>query len=114
LINEKRGITLDYLYDYAFLQEYSDPVTVAQSLSQAQILYAQLYAELLPKLGYDFLAKFKETDLLLLALYLQGVELNIDPTLDSILKIASQNYHNSFSTFLRYQVLVQNKSTFQF
>jgi hypothetical protein len=46
LINEKRGITLDYLYDYAFLQEYSEPVTVAQSLSQAQILYAQLYAEL--------------------------------------------------------------------
>lgn len=59
------GFALDTLYVYgsAFLQEYSDPVTVtvAQSLSQAQILYAQLYAELLPNVGYEFLAKFKES-----------------------------------------------------
>lgn len=54
-----------YVYGSAFLQEFSDPVTVtvAQSLSQAQILYAQLYAELLPNVGYgyEFLAKFQES-----------------------------------------------------
>ena len=76
---------------YVGLQNYwalkAQHLSDAQFLLQLGILYAELYAKLLPTLGYDFLAQFDKRELI--EFYLQCLEFNTEISLENILINAS-------------------------
>ena len=60
-----------------------------------QMVYADIYAELLPTLGCDFLSQFGENELL--SFYLQCLDYNIEISLEKILTNASHLSQSQYS-----------------
>lgn len=90
------AISLDNMY--MVLQKLKLLQTAAQALSDvknAVQLYAEVYAELLPTLGYDFLSQFDERELL--AFYSQCINNNIEFSLEQFLINADATYLASLS-----------------
>jgi hypothetical protein len=74
-------LSLDKAYvGYQAYLEFLTQQTVTLAQTDAHILYADLYAALLPTLGYDFLAQFNENELI--SFYLQALDFNTDLSLE--------------------------------
>jgi hypothetical protein len=110
------GITLDNIYvAIQALNEASqasnNTVAVAQTLPLAQTEAQTLYAELLPTLGFDFLAQYSEFELKLLLFHLQSMGVTVDSTLEYCLTNASLHSLNTHSTIVPLLFLPNNSIT---